>query len=177
MRQEQNPPFPLFRRALSPYGSPPLDIPWKPHGQDTKSEFKNHPPFVRLPSFPGIPRGSYDDLGTAEPFPDSRSNGPYRSGPRCDGRPELLAWNPLRDPDLADGQRRKDRRHSPLMVLMWVGQREDVDPPDPPTPEERHNPALSRVPSKGTSSVDQHVPASGKRNDVGSAFPDVQRRE
>src|SRR5512140_282561 len=133
--QKQDPPFPLIRRRPSPDGRPPLNIPRKPHRQDTKSELKNHPPFIRLPSLSRIRGGPDEDLGSAEMFPYPCSNGPHRPGPRGGGRPERLPRNSIRNPDLADRQRGKDRRRAAIMVLVGVGQREDVDPPDSLVPQ------------------------------------------
>ncbi len=177
MGQEQDPPFPFFRWSPVPDGRTPLHIPRKPHRQNTKSELKYHPQFVRLPSLPRMHGRPYDDFRPAESFPYPRPYGPHRPGPRGDGRPERLPWNAFRDPDLADGQRAKDRRRSPVVIFVGVGQREDVDPPYPLETQKRKNRARSRVPMEGASPIDQHVAASGKRNDVGRAFSDVQRRE
>src|SRR5512143_352464 len=119
----------------------------------------------------------YDDFGSADPFPYTRPDGPHRPGPCGDRRPERLPWNSFRDPDFADGQRGKDRCRSPVMVFVGVGQREDVDPPDSLETQKWKNRAFSRVSAEGASPVDQHVPTPGKRNDLGRALSDVQRRE
>ena len=81
MGQEQDPPFPFFRRRRAPDGGASLRIPRKPHRQDTKSELKNHPPFVRFPSLPGIRGRPHDDFGSAVPVRRPRTYRPHRPGP------------------------------------------------------------------------------------------------